>query len=486
MGSNAEENAKIFDEVSESSGTMEEAFKSSSKTLDFKWNKALSQAKVMAISLFDALKARLIPKIEMLTAVIAKVTNRFTSLSPEMQNTIINFAAMAAAIGPAAIILGTIITKIGAAFTFVSGVVTTASTIISTLMTPAISALIAPIAAVIAIIAGLVASFIYLYNTNEDFRDKVTAVWETLQSVATVIFNEIKKTVEFVFKAIQAFWEKHGAKIMAIAEFIWNTILDIIDGALKIIKDTIKFICSIIRGDWKGAWDAVKGIIGSAFEIIVNLLGNLKDSMLEVFTHIKDKVIEKVKAIVKGIKDKFEDMLEAGKKLVGKIISGIGKKLSDLWDVGKKIAKKIVDAVLSIDFIGVGKSICQGIIDGMLGAANAVGEGAGYIAGKIGDLLPHSPAKKGPLKDIDKLDFYNPIRKSIMTAKYKLDMPALKLVDGLIGDIPKDLNFGISNLNGNNGSNKNITLSGPFNFYGVQDTYQLMKELQSTIKRYGG
>jgi TP901 family phage tail tape measure protein len=486
MGSNAEENAKIFDEVSDSSGTMEEAFKSSSKTLDFKWNKALSQAKVMAITLFDALKARLIPKIEMLTAVIAKITNRFASMSPEMQDTIINFALMAAAIGPGAIVLGGIITKIGTAFTFVSGVVTTASTIISTLMTPAISALIAPIAAVIAIIAGLVASFVYLYKTNEDFRNKVMAVWETLQSVAKVIFNEIKKTVEFVFKAIQDFWEKHGDKIIAVAEFIWNTILDIINAALKIIKDIIKFICSIIRGDWKSAWDAIKGIIGSALEVIDKLLGNLKEFIIKAFIYIKDKAIEKVKGLLKGLKDKFDSLVEAGKKLVKSIISGIKQKFVDIKNAGVNIGKKIVNAVTSIDYVQVGKDIIGGLINGILSMNPMLDSTTEGVAYRVSSKLPHSPAKEGPLKNLDKLDFYNPIKKSILSAKNRLDMPALKLVGGLIGDIPKD--FNIPNLNGNGiGVNsKNITLSGPFNFYGVQDTYQLMKELQSTIKRYGG
>ena len=48
-----------------------------------------------------------------------------------------------------------------------------------------------PVLAVIAVVAALAAGFIYLWKTNEDFRDNVTAVWEQLQAS----FSELGGTI---------------------------------------------------------------------------------------------------------------------------------------------------------------------------------------------------------------------------------------------------------------------------------------------------
>lgn len=484
MGKNAEDNVDIFKEVSESNGTLEDAFKASSNTLEFKWNKALSKAKVAAITLFDTLKARLIPKLETFTNVLDTAINKFNSLTPEMQDNIVMFGTLAASIGPAALVLGTIVTKLGGAFVFVNGAITTCSAIIKTSVIPSLTSLSAPMLIIIGIIAGLVASFIGLYATNQEFRDKVTQVWETIKNVAGEVFNEIKKTIEYVLNGILEFWSKYGDEIMKVAEFVWTNIFDIVEGALKIIKNVIKFICSVIRLDWKGAWEAIQGIIGSAFELIGKLLNNFKEFFLNGFNWLKNKVIEKVKGLLSGIKGKFNDIFEAGKKIVKKLIEGIKSLFGKIADIGKKIGQKIVNAVTSIDYVQAGKNIISGLIDGILSMNPFLDDATDKVAYRVSSKLPHSPAKEGPLKTLDKLDFYGPIKKSLMNAKNKLDVPGLKLVDGLLGDIPKDININ-SNIHGKYGS-KNITLSGPFNFYGVQDTYTLMKEIQSTVKRYGG
>ena len=47
----------------------------------------------------------------------------------------------------------------------------------------AIGGISAPVVAVIAVIAALVAAFVHLWKTNEDFRNKITAIWEQIKSI---------------------------------------------------------------------------------------------------------------------------------------------------------------------------------------------------------------------------------------------------------------------------------------------------------------
>lgn len=41
----------------------------------------------------------------------------------------------------------------------------------------------APVVAVIAVVAALVAAFVHLWRTNEDFRNKITAIWEQIKQL---------------------------------------------------------------------------------------------------------------------------------------------------------------------------------------------------------------------------------------------------------------------------------------------------------------
>lgn len=68
-----------------------------------------------------------------------------------------------------------------------------------------------PFVAVIAIIAGLVVALVTLWNTNEDFRNAVTAIWDS-----------IKNVWESVKEAFANFVAAIGEKIEAVKEFFGN------------------------------------------------------------------------------------------------------------------------------------------------------------------------------------------------------------------------------------------------------------------------
>ena len=65
-----------------------------------------------------------------------------------------------------------------------------------------------PIVLIIAAIAALVAAFIYLWNTNEDFRQFWIDLWEGIKNVVANVVEALKgfftKVIEFVKNNWQA------------------------------------------------------------------------------------------------------------------------------------------------------------------------------------------------------------------------------------------------------------------------------------------
>ena len=66
----------------------------------------------------------------------------------------------------------------------------------------------------------------------------------------------------------------------------------------------------------------------------------------------------------------------------------------------------------------------QNIIDGLKSMISSLSGTASSIAATIRNKFPFSPAKEGPLKDLDKMDFYTSIHKALNKAKSKINMPA--------------------------------------------------------------
>ncbi|MEG2213940.1 MAG: hypothetical protein RRY35_08600, partial [Clostridiales bacterium] len=68
-------------------------------------------------------------------------------------------------------------------------------------------------------------------------------------------------------------------------------------------------------------------------------------------------------------------------------------------------------------FFNAGKNIVVSIADGIRGAIGTVKDAIGSVVQSIRDYLPFSPAKVGPLKDLNKLNFGGTISESIYNAK---------------------------------------------------------------------
>lgn len=88
---------------------------------DFKT--ATNAAKIAGADLGNTIQVAALPIIEKLTGVIKTLTDRFRSLTPEQQETIVKIGAIVAAIGPALVIGGKVISMVGSVITVLGTVV---------------------------------------------------------------------------------------------------------------------------------------------------------------------------------------------------------------------------------------------------------------------------------------------------------------------------------------------------------------------------
>lgn len=162
-----------FGDVNRAAGITDEAFGVVAGTTQFQLNQALTQLKASLIEI----GAIVVPFVTQFAERFESLASTFRNLTPAQQQMIVQFAAVAAAIGPVLLIVGKLITTVG-------------------VIVAAFNPLTLKIAAVIAVVALLAAGFAYLWNNSETLRNTVTTAFENIRAVIGSAIAQIRQTLD--------------------------------------------------------------------------------------------------------------------------------------------------------------------------------------------------------------------------------------------------------------------------------------------------
>lgn len=289
----------------------------------------------------------LMPFMEKAVAKIGELADKFASLSPQQQETILKIAGVVAALGPLLTITGKAITVSGQISKGVGKVVgklaemgTTAggATGGMSVLKGALTAITSPVGIAIAAIAGITAVVVTLWKTNEDFRNKITEIWNRIKSVFTEFgqhitdkLNSLGFDFENFGEVVKAIWEGFCNVLAPIIEGVFNNIAIFIETTLNVIAGVFDFFVSLFTGDWQGCWDAVKSIFESVWnglkEYIGNILNTIKgvvDAFLGLFGTSWDEVWN-------SIKTTFENIWNGIVSFFSGILDGIVNTVTTVW-----------------------------------------------------------------------------------------------------------------------------------------------------------
>lgn len=238
--------------------------------------------------------------------------DRFAALPKQTQKNILGIVAAFAAIGPIIMIIGGIIIFIGQ---LVQSIGTIKSAFIlaksgTGIFAKALGLLSGPIGWVILAIMGIVGALIYLWNTNEDVRNKLTEIWNRIREI-------FSKVAEEVGPKISEAWERIKEK----TKEIWERIVLVIQVSLEVISGLLGIFSALLDGDYSLAWQRFKEMIVNIWEIIgpviTEKLEGIKTSISEAWNHIKESTLQKWEEIKQSISDKIAEMKET---VVGKVM----------------------------------------------------------------------------------------------------------------------------------------------------------------------
>lgn len=359
LGESADDFNGVLEQMQNSTGATGEAFEklqTDSNTIKIAFN----QMKNVFIDLGGVIMEMLAPTITAMSEKVKEFAEWFKSLDDSIKKVIIVIGAVVAAIGPLLVVIGTVVSAIGS----IAGALGSVTSLIAGFggITGAIGAVAAsfatvilPIVAIGTAIAGLILVFKNLYETNEEFRIKVTNTLQLLKITFEKIFSEIKEFVVSIFNELKAFWDKWGEDILS----IFNTVFDLVFTVLqtvftKIIKWWEKWGDDVLKV-FKTVFDTVMFIIDTAltfikatFEALQKFWDEWGDEITTFFKVTFDLLFANIKLVFNSIKafwDKWGDTITSGVKL---FVSVNGKVLKASFEVLSTIVKTTFNTISNI------------------------------------------------------------------------------------------------------------------------------------------
>lgn len=285
----------------------------------------------------------LMPYIKQFVTWLQNLTQKLQELTPEQKEQIVKWAAIAAAIGPVLMVLGKLTSSVGSIITTfgkIPGAIAKAKSAF-TAVSAAIGGISAPVVAVVAVIGVLIAAFANLWKTNEEFRNKMTAIWDGIkskfESFAQGIvdrLNALGFDFENFGEVVKAIWDGFCSLLAPIFEGVFNQISVILGSVLDALTGIFDVFIGIFTGNWDQAWQGVKEIFGAVWDLIkgtfeswVMAFKGIADTVLgwfgttwdETWTNIKQFFVD----IWNGITSFFSNIISSIKMAVSNFITTI-------------------------------------------------------------------------------------------------------------------------------------------------------------------
>lgn len=276
----------------------------------------------LGLKIYDALESKLRAGVQFITNGVIPAVEWLGGHIPEVTIAVSGLGAVIAAMN-----WGTISSKIA----MVKGALVKLAAALGGVSLPAI--------AIIAVITAVALAFTNLWKNNEEFRNKITAIWDGIKAKFDEFgqgivdrLNALGFEFEDITEVMKAVWDGFCEVLAPIFEGVFQQISNILSEALDILTGLFDIFAGIFTGDWDMVWQGVQEVFGAVWDFVVATFEN----WISTFTSLADTVLgwfgTDWETVWTNVKTFFSDTWNAISSFFSGILTGIKTFFTETWD----------------------------------------------------------------------------------------------------------------------------------------------------------
>lgn len=291
----------------------------------------------LGLKIYDALESKLRAGVQFITNGVIPAIEWLGGHIPEVTIAVSGLGAVIAAMN-----WGTISSKIA----MVKGALVKLAAALGGVSLPAI--------AIIAVITAVALAFTNLWKNNEEFRNKITAIWDGIKAKFDEFgqgivdrLNALGFEFEDITEVMKAVWDGFCEVLAPIFEGVFQQISNILNEALDILTGLFDIFAGIFTGDWDMVWQGVQEVFGAVWDFVVATFEN----WISTFTSLADTVLgwfgTDWETVWTNVKTFFSDTWNAISSFFSGILAGIKTFFTDTWNAIVSFFSGILSGIYS-------------------------------------------------------------------------------------------------------------------------------------------
>lgn len=291
----------------------------------------------LGLKIYDALESKLRAGVQFITNGVIPAIEWLGGHIPEVTIAVSGLGAVIAAMN-----WGTISSKIA----MVKGALVKLAAALGGVSLPAI--------AIIAVITAVALAFTNLWKNNEEFRNKITAIWDRIKAKFDEFgqgivdrLNALGFEFEDITEVMKAVWDGFCEVLAPIFEGVFQQISNILNEALDILTGLFDIFAGIFTGDWDMVWQGVQEVFGAVWDFVVATFEN----WISTFTSLADTVLgwfgTDWETVWTNVKTFFSDTWNAISSFFSGILTGIKTFFTDTWNAIVSFFSGILSGIYS-------------------------------------------------------------------------------------------------------------------------------------------
>lgn len=291
----------------------------------------------LGLKIYDALESKLRAGVQFITNGVIPAIEWLGEHIPEVTIAVSGLGAVIAAMN-----WGTISSKIA----MVKGALVKLAAALGGVSLPAI--------AIIAVITAVALAFTNLWKNNEEFRNKITAIWDGIKAKFDEFgqgivdrLNALGFEFEDITEVMKAVWDGFCEVLAPIFEGVFQQISNILNEALDILTGLFDIFAGIFTGDWDMVWQGVQEVFGAVWDFVVATFEN----WISTFTSLADTVLgwfgTDWETVWTNVKTFFSDTWNAISSFFSGILTGIKTFFTDTWNAIVSFFSGILSGIYS-------------------------------------------------------------------------------------------------------------------------------------------